>query len=93
MKGTTLKTYAYWEDNIKMYLMEIGQKGMDWIHLAEDRVIQWAVVNMVMNLWLPCGKFLVSRLKIYVAWSMYVSKVKPQTLRPFTVQFLACSET
>jgi len=36
---------------------------MDWIHLAEHRVIQWAVGNMVMNLWLPCGKFLVSRLK------------------------------
>jgi len=36
---------------------------MDWIHLAEDRVIQWAVVKMVMNLWLPYGKFLVSRLK------------------------------
>jgi hypothetical protein len=36
---------------------------MDWIHLAEDRVIQWAVVNMVMNLWLPYGKFLVSLLK------------------------------
>jgi hypothetical protein len=41
-----------WEDNIRMYPGEIGCKGMDWIHLA-DR-IQWqAVVNTVMNPWVP----------------------------------------
>jgi hypothetical protein len=26
-----------WEDNIKMDLREIGWKGVDWIHLAEER--------------------------------------------------------
>jgi hypothetical protein len=32
---------------------EIGQGRVDWIHLAQDRD-QWrAVVNMVMNLWVP----------------------------------------
>jgi hypothetical protein len=39
-----------WEDNIKMYLREIGWGGMDWIDLAQDRD-QWrAVVNKVMNI-------------------------------------------
>jgi hypothetical protein len=28
----------FWEDNIKMDLREIGWLGMDWIHLAQDRV-------------------------------------------------------
>jgi hypothetical protein len=42
-----------WEDNIKMDLREIGWSGMDWIDLAQDRD-QWrAIVNMVMNLWVP----------------------------------------
>jgi hypothetical protein len=27
--------------------------GMDWISLAEDRGRWWAVVNIVMNLWVP----------------------------------------
>ena len=26
-----------WEDNIKMYLHEVGCGGMDWIELAQDR--------------------------------------------------------
>jgi hypothetical protein len=40
-------------DNIKMDLREIGWGGMDWIDLAEDRD-QWrALVNMVLNLWVP----------------------------------------
>jgi hypothetical protein len=42
-----------WVDNIKMDLREIGLDGMDWIHLAQDRD-QWrALVNTVMNLWVP----------------------------------------
>jgi hypothetical protein len=42
-----------WEDNIKMYLREIGRVGMDWIYLAQDRDRWWALVNRVINLWLP----------------------------------------
>jgi hypothetical protein len=39
-----------WNDNIKMYLTEIGRGCMDWIHLAQD-VDQWsAVVNTATNL-------------------------------------------
>jgi hypothetical protein len=40
----------------------MGWDGMDWIDLAQDRD-QWrAVVNTVMNLWVPlnAGKFLSS---------------------------------
>jgi hypothetical protein len=45
-----------------MDLREIESGGMDWIDLAQDRD-QWrALVNMVMNLWVPlyAGKFLSS---------------------------------
>jgi hypothetical protein len=39
-----------WEDNMKMYLREIGWRGMDWIDVAQDRDQCRALVNMVMNL-------------------------------------------
>jgi hypothetical protein len=42
-----------WVDNIKMNLGEIGWDGMDWIDLAQNGD-QWrALVNAVMNLWVP----------------------------------------
>jgi hypothetical protein len=41
------------EDNIKMELGEIELKGVDWINLAQDRDWLQALVNMVMNLWVP----------------------------------------
>ena len=41
-----------WEDNIKMDLREVGGGG-DWMELAQDRDRWWALVNMVMNLWVP----------------------------------------
>jgi hypothetical protein len=41
-----------WEDNIKMDLEEVGW-GMDWIDLAQDRDRWRALVNAVMNLWVP----------------------------------------
>jgi hypothetical protein len=39
-----------WEDNIKMYLEEVGCGGMDSIDVAQDRDMWRAVVNAVMNL-------------------------------------------
>jgi len=37
-------------DNIKMDLQEVGWGDMDWIALAQDRDMWWALVNVVMNL-------------------------------------------
>jgi hypothetical protein len=37
-----------WEDNIKMYVREIGLKCVDWIHLAHYRDIWLFLVNTVM---------------------------------------------
>jgi hypothetical protein len=42
-----------WEDNIKMYLREIGFEDVDWIHWAQDRDRWRALVNTVMNLRVP----------------------------------------
>jgi hypothetical protein len=40
-------------DNIKMDLREIGLDGVDWMDMAQDRD-QWrALVNTVLNLWVP----------------------------------------
>jgi len=36
-----------------MDLQEVGWRGMDWIDLAQDRDRWWALVNVVMNLWVP----------------------------------------
>ena len=50
-----------WEDNIKMELQEVGGGG-DWMELAQDRDRWRALVNMVMNFWVPsnAGNFLTS---------------------------------
>jgi hypothetical protein len=39
-----------WDDGIKRDLREIGWRGVEWIHLAQDRDCWRAVVNAVMNL-------------------------------------------
>jgi hypothetical protein len=42
-----------WVDSVKIDLGEIGWDVMNWIDLAQDRD-QWrALVNTVMNLWVP----------------------------------------
>jgi hypothetical protein len=40
-------------DNIRMNLQEIGWEGTDCIYLAQDRDRWRALVNAVMNLWVP----------------------------------------
>ena len=56
------KPRCRWEDNIKMDLQEVGCGVMDWIELAQDRDRWLALVNAVMNIWVPenVGNFLTS---------------------------------
>jgi hypothetical protein len=42
-----------WKDNIRMVLREIGWEGVDWMYLAQDRHQRRAIVNTVMNFWVP----------------------------------------
>jgi hypothetical protein len=42
-----------WVKNINMDLRKTGQDGMDWFDLAQDRDQLRALVNTVMNLWVP----------------------------------------
>jgi hypothetical protein len=51
-----------WEDNIKIDLQEVGCGGMDWMELDQDKESLQALVNAVMNLWVPknAGNFLTS---------------------------------
>jgi hypothetical protein len=39
-----------WEDGIRMDVMEIGWRGLEWIQLAQDRDWWRAVVNTVISL-------------------------------------------
>ena len=41
-----------WEDNIKMHLKEVGWV-MDWFDLAQDSDRWRALVNAIMDLWVP----------------------------------------
>jgi hypothetical protein len=42
-----------WVDNIRMNLVEVGWRNVEWIGLAEDRNRWRAVVNSVLNLRVP----------------------------------------
>lgn len=53
-EDTTRKTYAWMGGNIKMYLMDIGCGGVDWVNLARDRD-QWRA--MMVNETLSSIKF------------------------------------
>jgi hypothetical protein len=44
------------EDDSLVLILDTGEIlwcGMDWIDLAQDRDLWWALVNMLMNLWVP----------------------------------------
>ena len=47
------RTRLRWEDNIKTDLQEVVFGDMGWIKLAQDRESWRALVNVVMNLWVP----------------------------------------
>jgi len=40
-----------WEDDNRLDLRKRGWKGVDWMHLAQDRDKWRALVNTVLNLW------------------------------------------
>jgi hypothetical protein len=42
-----------WVDNIRMDHVEVGWGDVDWIGLAQDRDRWRALVNSVLNLWVP----------------------------------------
>ena len=42
-----------WKDNIKRGIQGVGCEGMDWIELAQDRDRWRALVNSVINFWVP----------------------------------------
>jgi len=45
--------FVRWDDNIKMYLQEVGRWDMDWTNLAQGRDGWWALVKVVTNLQVP----------------------------------------
>jgi hypothetical protein len=47
------RTRRRWEDNIKVDLKEIRYEGVDWINLALDKYQCPALVNTVINFWVP----------------------------------------
>ena len=42
-----------WKDNIKMDLQEVECRHMNWIELAQNRDRWQALVNAVINFWVP----------------------------------------
>jgi hypothetical protein len=42
-----------WVDNIRMDLREMGWGDVDWVGLVQDRNRGRALVNSVLNLWVP----------------------------------------
>jgi len=49
-KRTLGRPRRRWEDNIKMFLQEVGCEGTNWIDLAQDRDRWRALVNAVVKL-------------------------------------------
>jgi hypothetical protein len=47
------RTRSRWKYNIRINLWEVVWEVVDWTHSAQDRDQRWAVVNTVMNRWVP----------------------------------------
>jgi hypothetical protein len=56
-KGPLERPRHRWEDRVKMDLREPGCRGVEWIHLAQDRDHWQALANAVMNVQVlaPCS--------------------------------------
>jgi hypothetical protein len=44
---------SWWMDNIRTDLVEVGWGDVDWIGLAQDRDRWRALVDWILNLWVP----------------------------------------
>jgi hypothetical protein len=53
------------DDKIKMDLKQTGWEGVDWINLAQVRSKQQAVVNTIMNVWVPLNEGFLDELRTY----------------------------
>jgi hypothetical protein len=42
-----------WEDNIRMDNRGIGWEVLHWMPLAQDKNQWWALMNIVINFWVP----------------------------------------
>ena len=51
--GKPKRPWLRWEDNIKMFLQEVGSGAMAWIDLSQERDRWRALVNCVRNLRVP----------------------------------------
>jgi len=76
---TKLKEKDHLENrgNIRKHLRETGGAGVEWIILAENMVQRRAIVNIIMELWIPkkARNFLTSRLTtIFLRILLYGSK-------------------
>jgi hypothetical protein len=38
-----------WEDNMKVDYEVVGWEGEKWIHPAQNRVKNWAIINTILN--------------------------------------------
>jgi hypothetical protein len=52
-KGSLRRCRSGWEDNIKMYLKEVGLEAVGWIDLAQVKDKWQAVVNATVNFLVP----------------------------------------
>jgi hypothetical protein len=52
-KRSLRKLRRRWVNNIQMDLKGIGLDGTDWIHLVQNMDQLRALVNTIMNLWIP----------------------------------------
>jgi hypothetical protein len=47
------RTMCRRENNIRMDIRKIGWEGVEWMLLTQDRGQLQALVNTIMNLWIP----------------------------------------
>jgi len=62
-------------------LKEIGCEDVEWIHLAQDRIQWWVLVNMVIKFWVP----------LEVGYFMTASSHKSHNVFLLTLHITSCN--